>query len=231
MKKTLATSLVALGLLAAGCGPQEEALQPSGVRPIRVENPKFAAEAGIDAQVNPEPSATLQAIGKARPFGSRPNAFAMLPAEVAFDRSQRAERLVADVGGFSLLYEEPLESEVDAAPVIEPVPAWRLSGVVIRDGVIAILDMGDKTLDIRPGQRIPDTEWTVVSIDTERAVLRRSGTKLPRQITIPLQGTLPGQGGGGNAPAQGGGAPAGGGEQGGDERSQRGGRGSRTGAG
>ena len=203
-------TLVALAL--QGCDPGDTSGSLSAATPIKVDNPKFAAEAGIAAELDMTPSNTVMEIAKTKYFGVRGDAFALLPSEMQFDRQQYSARLVSDSGGFSSYYSEPEEVEA-AGPVIEPLPAWRLSGVVIGDGVAALLEMGPgKTIDIRPGMKIPDTDWTVVSIDTERAVLKRSGNKLPKSFAVNLQGPMSigggsgggtgGSGGGNNAPTK-----------------------------
>jgi bifunctional DNA-binding transcriptional regulator/antitoxin component of YhaV-PrlF toxin-antitoxin module len=75
----------------------------------------------------------------------------------------------------------------EVAEVIEPQPFRRLAGIMVGDSVLAIIDMGDGNLQIvRPGQQIPGTEWTVASIDEEKAVLRRSGNKKPKEVVVPL---------------------------------------------
>ncbi|MCW5937828.1 MAG: hypothetical protein KIT11_11045 [Fimbriimonadaceae bacterium] len=218
MKTVGQVALFAFGILVSGCGPalNEEDFQPAAVAPIRAENPKFAAEAGIGADVDVSPGSNPFELAKGRYFSSRPDSFALLTAERTFDRSQRAERFLDESGGFVLYYSPPQEVELEPSVLIDPPPAWRLAGVVISDGVIGLLDMGNRTVDVRPGQRVPDTEWTVVSIDTERAVLRRSGNKLPREFIAPLQGPLaPGGGGGGGGTR--GGNNFGGGDPGSDE--------------
>jgi len=98
-----------------------------------------------------------------------------------------------------------------------PVPqGWRLSAILIGDGVGALLERapGD-TIEIRPGQQIQGTEWTVVSIDEERAVLRRSADMRPSTFVVRLQSRGAdfgrGGGGGGNTGGGGGGGRTGGG--------------------
>jgi hypothetical protein len=140
-------------------------------------------------------------------FAPRFDPFALMAEERGFELSQTSERFAAESGGFSFDYVPP----VDVVPTVvnEPQPYRRLAGVIVGDSVLALIDMGDGRLEIiRPGQRIPNSEWTVVSIDEEKAVLRRSGNKLPRQITVRLESPPynPGQGGGGAA-GGGGGAP------------------------
>jgi hypothetical protein len=112
-----------------------------------------------------------------------------------------------------------LDDPEDEPPVYEPVPNWRLSGVLIGSGVMALLDTGPTTYEIRPGMQIPGTEWRVVAIDSDRALLARDGNKLPKEFYVGLSGpitgdgvTVAGGGTGGNAggPAGGGGNPRGG---------------------
>ena len=74
--------------------------------------------------------------------------------------------------------------------IIEPVPRWRLAGVVVGNGVIALLDTGSKVYDVRPGSVVPGTEWRVESIDQERAVLVRDSNKEPKRFEVGLQGPL-----------------------------------------
>jgi hypothetical protein len=70
---------------------------------------------------------------------------------------------------------------------------------MVGTSVLAMIDMGDGRIEIvRPGQEIG--EWTVVSIDLEKAVLTRKGSKKPHTIEVPLQKPLGGllNPGGGN---------------------------------
>jgi hypothetical protein len=136
--------------------------------------------------------------------------------ERAFHINQSSERLLADVGGFRMDYEEPPPVEINE--VQEPQPYRRLAGVIVGESVLGLIDMGDgRPLEIiRPGQRIPNSDWTVVSIDEEKAILRRSGNRLPRQIVVRLESPPfnPNQGGGGG-PAGGPGGEGRGGPPGG----------------
>ena len=146
-------------------------------------------------------------------FAPRFDPFALLGEERSYELSQTSERFAQESGGFSFDYEPP----VVVAPTVinEPQPYRRLAGVIVGESVLGLIDMGDGRLEIiRPGQRIPNSEWTVISIDEDKAVLRRSGNRLPRQITVRLESPPynPGQGGGGaGGPAGVGGAGAPGG--------------------
>lgn len=144
---------------------------------------------------------------QARAFGIRKDPFALLPVERGFDQSQLAERLTSEMG-YSTMYEPPVETD-STEEVIEPQPYRRLAGILVGDTVSAILIMEDGQAHlIKPGMRIPNSPWRVVSIDEEKAVLRRAGNVKPTQIVIRLEsppGGVPNPGG-----APGGGGPPGG---------------------
>jgi len=208
---SLATFAVAGALV--GCGQDPVASAPSTVTGIaRVEEPVINADAGVDLAAPETGLPDLMTVAQGRSFGTRNDPFALLAAEAAFNQAQLAERVLADFGGFSIEFQEPEIVEEDE-PVFQPRPAWRLAGVVISDGIVALLDTGGgQVIEIRPGQRVGQTEWVCVSIDAERAVLRRPGNQLPREIIVNLEGPLgPMGGGGGGRPGGGGGRPGGGG--------------------
>jgi hypothetical protein len=94
-----------------------------------------------------------------------------------------------------------------------------LAGVLVGDTVSAIIVMEDgSTHLIKPGMRIPNSPWRVLSIDEEKAVLRRAGTVKPTQIIVRLEtppGGVPTGGGGGRGPGGAPGNPGGAGGAGG----------------
>jgi hypothetical protein len=149
----------------------------------------------------------------AKHFVARNDPFALNPSQLAFEKAQEKERVLQDLGGFYEAVPPPEQEEI--VPVIEPQPYRRLAGVVVAQSVIGIIELnGNQQQLIRPGQLIPGTEWRVVSIDTDKAVLRRGGNVLPHEIIVRLEsrpfGTGPGPGGGNptGGPGQGGpGAP------------------------
>jgi hypothetical protein len=186
-----------LAVVLAGCGPTTVALDPVSASGA-AQGPKFTGpntDAGVavtqssDATQFPKLVAT-----NARRFHTRPDPFALTSAERSFDFSQEAEKVFGEIGGFPT-YVQPEES---VAPTLqlEPQPYRRLSGVVVGDSVLAIIEMGpgEGTQLIRPGQRIPNSPWTVVSIDQDRAVLRRDGDVLPKEIEVRLETPPPGYG-------------------------------------
>jgi len=200
---------LAAALLAAGC--QEESTPLS---PAVVNLPPNNFDPGVDAGWGKGVGfgdAKLVADLKLRnsgnhgqSFAPRFDPFALLSEERGYELSQTSERFASESGGFSFDYVPPVETAPTV--VVEPQPYRRLAGVIVGESVLALIDMGDGRLEIiRPGQRIPNSEWTVISIDEEKAVLRRSGNKLPRQVIVRLESPPynPGQGGGG-APAGGG---------------------------
>ncbi len=214
-KSTLGLALVALGSALVGC---QESLPP--LSPPAVNLPPRAFEPNVDAGWKgvAQGDATLVANLKTRTAGNhgqsfepRLDPFALLAEERAFEIRQTSERFLSETG-FSFDYEEPPPT-VDVE-VQEPQPYRRLAGIIVGESVLALIDMGDGRLEIiRPGQRIPNSEWTVVSIDEDKAILRRPGNRLPRQVVVRLESPPVGFGGG---PQRGGaaggrpGAPGGG---------------------
>ncbi|AIE85778.1 hypothetical protein [Fimbriimonas ginsengisoli] len=198
------------GVLVAvvGCGAPEPPLAaPTVTLPAVKVN--FSTEAGVPP-TDGDPKMNLVAIRRAaaRSGGARSDPFALRPDEQQFEKEQNMERMFAENGTFQGPQFEPKDAVVVPPPVVEPQPYRRLAGIVVGDSVLAIIDMGNGSTElIRPGMKVPGTEWTVVSIDEEKAVLRRAGNRLPKQIVVRLE--LPPAGIGGNN-----GAPAGGGFKG-----------------
>lgn len=218
MKTTwIIAGLVTLGALSTGCDVGDKTPEIPVVSNPRVEMPTTVADAGIQAVVDQTPEQQAAALAQRRVYMARADAFALLPSERVYDRQQAAARLISEGGGFTTMFVAPEEPVVTVA-VTEPLPNWRLSGVVIGDGVAALLDMGNSVIDIRPGQKVPDTDWVVVSIDAERAVLRRDNGKLPRYFVVPLSSANESPSspqGGGNSGGGGGGGKLGPGSLGG----------------
>lgn len=200
---------LALAVVAAGC--QQES-QPLAAATVTLPPSNF--DPGVDAGWGKGVAfgdAKLVADLKLRnsgnhgqSFAPRNDPFALLGEERGFEMMQSSERIAAESGGFSFDYEPP----VDTAPtvIVEPQPYRRLAGVIVGESVLGLIDMGGGRLEIiRPGQRIPNSEWTVISIDEEKAVLRRSGNRLPRQITVRLESPPynPGQAPAGGQPGSG----------------------------
>lgn len=227
-------SLVALVLVGCNTDPLAAPTMPTGqvdnkVKDLYIPEAEAGVKLGEDTVYKDMP--TVWDIAKRRSWGSRQsNAFSLLAAERKFDQEQSLERLLNE-GGFLTEYEVPDEtSAADQAPQTSPTPAWRLAGIVVSEGaVIALLDQGSAVDTVVPGQFVAGTEWQCVAIDLEKAVFRRDPRRIPSQIVVPLQGTLPGQFGSGG----GGGAGAGGGDDeggGGNRRGGGGGRGTPGGA-
>jgi hypothetical protein len=224
--RILALGLAVAAIVAAGCGSGG----PTG-GPVGASGGAMAGGAGAAGQMDflgnmpglpvtqlDDPSlfkseATQVA---SRYGGSRNDPFALRGDEVAYDRDQESARLVASMGSFTGLYALEPERDPDADLVTEPQPYRRLSGIVVGESVYAIIDMGDGSpaTIIRPGMRIPNSEWTVASIDEEKAVLTRTGNRLPRSVVVRLESPPPGMGGAQGSPSgfpgPGGGPPLGG---------------------
>lgn len=214
---------VVSALVLAGCGPKTEesttaapqTFQPTGAPAVATSSPagyQYQSKVGVPLAGRGDPG-MIPTLVSSRSFSSRPDPFALLSQERIFDMSQRAERIQSEVG-FSTMFEEPeVVVSIDDTP--EPQPYRRLAGILVGDTVSAILIMenGDAHI-VKPGTRIPNSPWRVVSIDEEKAVLRRAGTRKPTQIVVRLE-TPPG--GVPNPAGQGGFGPPGGAQPGGGE--------------
>ncbi len=208
-------SLVLLGLVTgvglAGCADPNKDLvttTPNPGKQTKDYNPTAAAGVSKDITKSLATSRYGPYIAASARFGHRGNPFALSAEEKAFDVSQASYRLSIEGGEFGSLFEPPVDTLPNAEPV-EPQPYRRLSGILIGDSVLAILEEGNQSTIVRPGQLIPNTNWRVVSIDQNKAVLRREGsTRLPREVEVRLEIGLPFQG---QNSGSGGGSPQGGG--------------------
>jgi hypothetical protein len=186
----LAIAAASVGVMVGGCGPGEDDYTATRAPVVNIP-PDDQLLPNVDAGVKPladvGPEGTV-AIAKTMPFLIRTDPFALLRQETAYEASQRAERLVAE-GGYLTVWSPPPPPPASPPQVqAEPQPYRRLSGILIGDSVLAIVEMEDgKTYIIRPGMQIPNSEWTVVSLDSEKAVLRRAGNRRPTQITVRLE--------------------------------------------
>lgn len=209
--KLEALLVAALVVAAVGCkSPDEDLPAPVPTKPPNV--PQFTPTAAAGTTVNRLGQPVLvQQINTKKPQ-ARTDPFALHPIERSYEVKQENMRVFGSTGQFfpPFVTDEP---EVITVPAIQPQPYRRLAGIMVGETVVAIIDMGDggPMRIIRPGERVEGTEWTVYSIDSEKAILRRSGQALPREIVVRLESPpffrAP-QGGGGGAP--GGGAPGGG---------------------
>jgi hypothetical protein len=223
MKKLcLGTAALAVVFAAVGCQENQPPPSPPTVNlaPNKYDPPVDAGWKNVVQGPLDISALKAQNMGNhGQSFASRNDPFALLREEKAYDISQTSERFLSETP-FRFDYEEPPPPQ--SMDIVEPQPYRRLAGVIVGESVLALIDMGDGRLEIiRPGQRIPNSEWTVVSIDEEKAVLRRGGNRLPRQIVVRLE-SPPFQGGGGGATPGGGGGnrpggfgPGGGGRPGG----------------
>lgn len=205
--------VVLMGLLA-GCTPppDQEALAnpapaPSGDAPATSTDFSPDVDAGVPIDAAPMDPGKLSRLIASRGFSARTDPFALFPTENQFESLQRAERLLQETGGWALEVSPPAETFEEET--YEAQPYRRLAGVMVGDTVQAIIVMETgRFYTVRPGMQIPNSEWTVVSIDHEKAILRRSGNRKPNQIVVRLEsppagmatGRQPGQGGGVAAP-------------------------------
>ncbi|MBX3117808.1 MAG: hypothetical protein KF784_02000 [Fimbriimonadaceae bacterium] len=215
-------TMAALALVLAGCGDGSGAAGSgvtmpgasgnAGTRPVEKPN----ADAGVGFEVKPDEQRYAMLWSNRNFGGSRRDPFALKPNEVAYDYAQLTERLTSDFGWDQRFEPEP-EVTVQERP--QPQPYRRLAGVIIGDTVTAIIIMEDgRAVQIHPGMQIPNSPWTVISIDENKAILRRGGNVKPNDIIVNLESAPPGAGGrnsGGNAGGNAGGRGGRGGRQGG----------------
>ena len=160
-------------------------------------------------------SGQLVAMAKEKGFGNRTDPFSLLPNERAYDFTQATERLASVDGPMTFM--APQTEPVPVPPKLEAQPYRRLSGVSIGNSVYAILETGTsgaETQLIYPGVQITGTDWIVVSISEDSAILRRSGNVLPHEIVVRLeepplgsQQSTPSSAGAGSAAGSGPGTP------------------------
>ena len=221
--KSFGKSLAILGLIASfglvGCSDPNKNLVETTPIPGQQDKPyEPSALAGVYKDISKTQTADRlnPLVASTARFGHRSNPFAMNASELSFDRAQAAERIIIEGGSFGSMYDEP-EDKLPVAEPFELQPYRRLSGILIGDSVLAILEEGGKSLIVRPGMMIPDTNWRVISIDRDKAILRREGSpRMPREVEVRLEIGLPFQGGNsGGGQNQGGGAPPPGGGRGG----------------
>lgn len=211
----------------AGCGSSTLSIDPGAATGVSkgepFTGPKVDAGLPVPATAADSTQFTKLVATNSRKFHARTDPFALSSDEKSFDASQASERVFNSIGGFPTYVHA--EEMIAPTVAVEQQPYRRLSGIVVGDSVVAIIDMGNGQSPalIRPGEKIPNSPWTVVSIDQDRAVLRRSGDVLPKEIEVRLE-TPPGQyavppptnpggpgGGGQYGPPGSGGAPGGGG--------------------
>ena len=212
MKKLALYGLAILALgVAAGCANPTTLEPPAEVPDARVspvvkKAQEFRAPSAAGVAIKDTTSTGgplwVQLI-HSRTFSSRPDPFALEPKEKGYEVEQTAQRIYGDVG-----FREDFVPQVEVVPVpeVEPQPHRRLAGVIVGDSVLALIDMGDGQLQlIRPGQEIDG--WHVVSIDGDKATLRRSGNVLPHEVIVRLESPSEGfpTGGGTGNPGGGGG--------------------------
>ncbi len=195
-----ALALSAIVVAAFGCGGgnagSSSSASPSVSTPTAVAYTPKSVDAGVpvDRSTDTKPHAALVAASSR--FGYRADPFSLTKEEQAYDHQQESERVISSMGGFTVDFEQKEDKTEDVVPE-EPQPYRRLAGIVVGDSVLAIIDMGNgRPVEIiRPGMKIPDTEWTVVSIDQDKAVLHRDGPNRPHTVTVRLESPPAGVGG------------------------------------
>ncbi|HLK13595.1 MAG TPA: hypothetical protein VKT78_02220 [Fimbriimonadaceae bacterium] len=202
--------LVVLGI-AGGCKGPDTADAGAPVRVTPMPKIDYASDAGLPLDTQSADPAKIKNLVHGMVVNYRQDPFSLTPQEKAYDTEQATERLVQLGGNMQLDYIPPPPPD-DTPPAMEPQPYRRVSGILVGDAVLAIIEMGDgKPEIVRPGMYVPGTPWYVVSIDEEKVVLRRAGNVNPKTISVRLEARPPG---GGGAPGAGGGFGPGGGPNG-----------------
>jgi len=204
--------LCLVGVALVGCSPGPMPAPVSDATGVD-KGPKFKGPPSI-AGLEVKPSTDTKGFTKlvaenATRFHARQDPFALNATEKGYNAQQSEERVFSSQG-FTTLVES--KSEVIPQTYVEPQPYRRLSGVVIGDSIVAILEPGEgqEPILIHPGMKILNNTWTVASIDQDKAVLRREGNTLPHEVIVRLETPPPGFGGGTvNAPGGGAGGRGG----------------------
>lgn len=185
---------------------------PAGVAGKGEFTPNSDAGLGVTPAADPAKLTKLVATrDRAGSFGmARSDPFALTTQEKYFETQQQTERFFGGGSGFGNYLTPKPDTDEQVVP-LEEQPYRRLSGIVVGDSVLAILEENGTSTIITPGMRIPNTPWTVVSIDQDKAVLRRSGKVRPTQIVVRLETPRDGApgAGGANGGGPGGGYPGG----------------------
>ena len=152
--------------------------------------PASDSDAGLAVASSADPTKLTTHVASrsaAGAFGTaRTDPFALTTLEKYFESQQSTERFFAGTGGFSTYVTPKEEVPVDVVP-FEEQPYRRLSGIIVGDSVLAILEEGGNATIITPGMKLPNSPWTVASIDADKAVLRRSGNARPSQVIVRLE--------------------------------------------
>lgn len=207
----VAAGLSALALTGCGGGAPAPAVASTPAPALKKE--PFTPDVNAGIPIPQTADVDLATLAASRNYsGTRTDPFALMSGERAYEASQASARILQESGGYALLFAPPAPIATEDPRPIEPQPYRRLSGILVGDSVHAIIELeGGRTEIVRPGTRIPNTEWTVVSIDQEKAVLRRDGNRRPTEIVVRLESRPFNQGGGNAGGRPTGGRPAGGG--------------------
>jgi hypothetical protein len=193
MQRLGLVSVIGVAVVLAGCGGPAAVSDSPAAAPVKKYSYVPKAEAGLGMVQDPDTGQLKKLyLASAAKYGpSRKDPFSLTKEETEFDTSQEGARAFTQLG-WEMDYVP--NDQTEPVPTIEVQPYRRLSGVVVGDSVLAIIDMGEgqEPQIVRPGQRIPNSEWTVVSIDQEKAVLHRDGNILPHDVTVRLETPKPG---------------------------------------
>lgn len=215
--RALALGAIIVALVGCGGGspPVSSSPAPSTTSTSSTTYTPPNVDAGVPVERSADEKPYKALVASSGKYGYRPDPFALSKEEQEYDRQQNAERVISTMGGFRVDFELPPEKD-ESVQIQEPQPYRRLAGIVVGDSVLAIIDMGNgqPVEIIRPGMKVPNTEWTVVSIDQDKAVLHRDGRVAPHTVTVRLESPPAGVGGNSGFNPGGMGAPGGNGARG-----------------
>lgn len=150
------------------------------------KQPKLAADAGVPVNVATKP--LVMASGEAADIHPRYDPFGLLPNEIRYRTKQETERIVGQIGGFLPVRDLP-EKKPKAPPIFESQPDRKYIGLIVAGGIIGMIKMEDgRIYSLQPGEQIPRSEWSLAYIDSTKAIIRRGGDKLPKEVILPIQG-------------------------------------------
>jgi len=172
---------------------------------------EFSSEAGVPIAPAAAGPTEFADLAERRSRDGRPDPFALFPSERTFEREQTTARIFDSLAGFGTYFTPEREIAVEPEVIAPAPPNLRLAGILLaQNGVSALMEFDGRTIEIFPGASLPGGEWTVVSIDAEKAIIRRRTNARPREVAVPLVSRID-LGGGGSG---GGGGNSGGGRRG-----------------
>ena len=151
---TGASLFIAAGLMV-GCKPDAPPAPPTATASAAAPKVNFGNVPGLPIDPPVANPAQIQSLIAMQSVHPRHDPFSLSPQEMAFDQSQTTERLLQQGGNMETMYVSPPPPD-DTPPPVEPQPYRRVSGILVGDSVVAIIEMGDgkPPVIVRPGTEI-----------------------------------------------------------------------------